>query len=152
MLTHSLGDSTPTPGDSDQMAKPCPETTRRSQPERSCPSEMSKLAVRGCCFQGCLFKSGLLVQPSWVWRTKRSPLPRSTGLGQRPMGWEESAGSRGHPPWLYGQLPRRHHQHVTTATCSRHLRTEMRPPAFEPRDVGLPVDLQGKLEAVLSCF
>lgn len=46
-----LGDSTPTPGDGDQMAKPCPKTTQRSQPERASPLEASEFAMWGSCFQ-----------------------------------------------------------------------------------------------------
>lgn len=76
MLTHSPMTALPLPGDSDQMVKPCPETTRRSQPERACPSQTSKLAVRGCCFRGRLVKSGL-------WSSLPAISPSEMGLENR---------------------------------------------------------------------
>lgn len=40
-----LHDSTPTPGDSNLMVKPCPGITQRSQPDSACPSQTSQLAL-----------------------------------------------------------------------------------------------------------
>lgn len=75
MLTHRSMTALP-PRDGDQMAKPCPETTQRSQPKHACPSEASKLAAGGCCFPPGVVISVSLLAPSW---TKCNTEPRKHG-------------------------------------------------------------------------
>lgn len=97
-----LHNSTPTPGDSDQMAKPCPRITQRSPPESACPSQTSQLALQDCCLQrrAWSFKPQhfrrLFLHQRWTWKiTKLYTL----------VSWEDSAHSFGLCPGSVARWP-----------------------------------------------
>lgn len=149
----TLHDSTPTPGDSDQMAKPCPRIPQRSPPDSACPSQTSQLALQDCCLQpglGSLSLSIFIGCFSIKGGCEKNKLYTLAS-------WEDSAGSFGPCPGSVARRPCTHSpaasaSTVTTATCSQGPEAKTRPHSFQHNDASLRVDLPGMPDVVLGSF